>query len=149
MRKSPKRCISQSISQVFTSPSFSRCDGPLFMGTRVVDSRKQNKEKKRHASPAGIKKDRKKQTPLSLVWKRRRMQRFESQKLAKSNKVRAKRPKEKRAGINATARVSRTPRQSNGDVSRTEKKKESRWSTPEDAKVGGAQLVRGHAPCER
>jgi hypothetical protein len=33
-----------------------------------VDSRKQNKEKKRHASPAGIKKDRKKQTPLSLVW---------------------------------------------------------------------------------
>jgi len=29
------------------------------MGTRVVDSRKQNKEKKRHASPAGIKKDRK------------------------------------------------------------------------------------------
>jgi hypothetical protein len=33
-----------------------------------VDSRKQNKEKKRHASPAGIKKDRKQQTPLSLVW---------------------------------------------------------------------------------
>lgn len=76
------------------------------------------------------------------------MQRFESQKLAKSNKVRAKRPKEKRAGINAAARVSRTPRQSNGDLSRTGKKKKSRWGVPEDAKVEGAQLVRGHAPCE-
>ena len=55
--------------------------------------------------------------------------------MAKSNEVRAKRPKEKRAGINAAARVSRTPRQSNGDVNKTEKEKKSRWSAPEDAKV--------------
>ena len=81
--------------------------------------------------------------------KRRRMQRFGSQEVGKIQQGKSEKTQRKKAGINAAARVSRTPRQSNGDVSRTEKKKESRWSTPEDAKVGGAQLVRGHAPCER
>ena len=47
------------------------------------------------------------------------------------------------------ARVSRTPRQSNVDVSKNRKEK-SRWSVSRDAKrVEGARLVRGHAPCER
>jgi len=62
-----------------------------------VDSRKQNKKKKRHASPAGIKKDRTKSKNTAVAGvERRRMQRFESQVLAKSNRVRAKRPKEKK-----------------------------------------------------
>ena len=148
MRKSPKRCISQSISQVFTSLPSRVAMVPFSWG--LVLWTQENKTKKKSAMLARqVSRKIEKANAAVAGVERRRMQRFGSQKLAKSNKVRAKRPKEKRAGINATARVSRTPRQSNGDVSRTEKKKESRWSTPEDAKVGGAQLVRGHAPCER
>jgi hypothetical protein len=113
-----------------------------------VDSRKQNKEKKRHASPAGIKKDRKKQTPLSLVWNADECRDSIPKSWQNPTRYERKDPKKKGPGINAAARVSRTPRQSNGDVSRTGKEKKSRWGVPEDAKVEGARLVRGHAPCE-
>jgi hypothetical protein len=59
-----------------------------------LDSRKQNKGKKRHANPAVSRKIEKTNTAVAGV-ERRRMQRFESQVLAKSNRVGAKRPKEK------------------------------------------------------
>lgn len=109
---------------------------------------KQNKEKKRHASPAVSRKE--ENAKHRFRWCRTPTNaKIRIPSVGKIQRGISEKTQRKKTGIDAAARVSRTPRQSNIDVSRTEKKKRSRWSVSRDGKIQRAQLVRSHAPSER
>lgn len=132
MRKSPKRCISQSISQVFTSLP-SRVAIVPFHGDSLWTQ--ENKTKRKSAMLV-------RQVSRKIEKSKHRCRwcgtptnaKIRIPKVGKIQQGKSEKTQRKKAGGSTAARVSGTPRQSNGDVSRTEKEKKSRWSAPRDAK---------------